>query len=65
MNASDVAYKDTAARELDLRNAVSGTVLTDRDERLLAWLARWDQETTDALADLIARSRHALIGPVR
>ena len=57
--------KPAAQRERDLRNAVSGVALTDRDTRLLAWLSEWDQDTTDALADLIARARHALIGPVR
>lgn len=58
-------YKPAAGRRIDLRNAVSGVALTERDERLLDWLSGWDQDTTDALADLIGRARHALIGPIQ
>lgn len=58
-------YRDQVRRRQDVKDAVSGVALTEGDERLLDWLAAtWDQGTTTALADLIARSRHALIGPV-
>ena len=60
-----MTYRDTARRRQDVKDAVSGVAMTERDERLLDWLAAtWDQDTTTALADLIARSRRALIGPV-
>ncbi len=57
-------YRDEDRRRQDLKDAVSGVALTDRDEQLLDWLATWDQETTTALADLIWRSRDALVGPI-
>ena len=53
-----MTYRDTARRRQDVKDAVSGVAMTERDERLLDWLAAtWDQDTTTALADLIARSR--------
>lgn len=57
-------YRTQARRRQDLKDAVSGVALTDRDNRLLDWLAQWDQNTTTALADLVVRSRAALVGPI-
>ena len=60
-----LTYRTEDRRRLDLANAVSGVALTDYDQRLLDWLAGWDQDTTTALADLITRARHSPVGPVR
>jgi hypothetical protein len=49
------AYRGQEERRLDMVMALGLFDLTERDRRLLAWLSGWDQDTTDALADLFAR----------
>jgi hypothetical protein len=49
--------KDAAQRRLDMVMALGLFDLTDRDQQLLDWLADWDQDTTDAVADLLRRAR--------
>lgn len=50
-----MSYKDHAQRKRDLVLALGLLDLTERDHRLLEWLAGWGQDTTNALADLFAR----------
>lgn len=52
-----MTYQTEDERRTKMIMALGLFDLTDRDRRLLDWLAKWDQDTTDAVADLLARSR--------
>ena len=50
-----MTYKDRDERRRDLVLALGHFDLSELDRRLLEWLSSWDQETTNALADLFGR----------
>lgn len=52
-------HQPRPVREARLQAAFSGIRLTDRDLVLIHWLSNWEQETTDALIDLVERQTAA------
>lgn len=48
--------EDAERRERDMILALGLFDLTERDRQLLRWLSTWPQETTSAVADLLARA---------
>jgi Ser/Thr protein kinase RdoA (MazF antagonist) len=53
--------KVEARRAAELKDALRGVELHPGDERVIAWLARADSMTVEALADLIERARVAAL----
>lgn len=51
-----MTYKDRDQRRTEIIMALGLFDLTERDRRLIDWLSSWDQDTTDAVADLLARA---------
>jgi hypothetical protein len=50
-------YKPERVRRAELLDALAEVDLTERDRKIIDWLAGWDQDTTDVIADLIRRAR--------
>ena len=48
-------FEDLEARRSKMILALGLFDLTERDRKLIDWLATWPQETTDEVADLFAR----------
>ena len=48
--------EDAEQRERGMILALGLFDLTERDRQLLRWLSTWPQETTEAVADLLARA---------
>lgn len=44
-------------REQSMRDALEGVALTEQEERLVQWLARWDLLLIETLAGLFVRLR--------
>ena len=50
-----MTHKSQDQRRTDIIMALGLVDLTERDRRLIEWLSSWDQDTTDAVTDLLAR----------
>lgn len=55
----DLSKLHREERAVQLRQALRGVDLDDRDERLIRWLAGWEAETVERVVSLIDRARRA------
>jgi hypothetical protein len=59
MSDQPYTYLTAGQREDLLREACRGVELDARQERLLAWMARWDQDTIEGVASIMDAVRKA------